>query len=117
MSNSNRSIPDFQGDKPAYYRWCVRTERRTILFSRLWLIVLWLPTKLGLPWAIKLSARRYERISHAKYGLEDALQMLDRLERYGTTIVGFLCFKPRRDDGDSYDNWLAPQDQYREPGQ
>jgi hypothetical protein len=92
-----------------YYEKCLRQEARTIQIARVKLALLWLPATFGLSWAKEMVLDQRERIAHARYGIEDTVQDLLRLRKYGTVLMAYEF----RDKSDGYDGWLGSDDQYQ----
>jgi hypothetical protein len=87
----------------------LRQEERALLVARVKLALLWFPAAVGLSWAKELLLDVRERIAHLRYGIEEDEQYLWKLKTHGTTLA-LLIFP--LEDGDGYDDWLAPEDRY-----
>jgi len=116
-------------DELAYYKKCLRDERRTMAMAQV-IIPFWkLLTWLRVPGARNRYFDWDWALQSARYGNEDTIQNIDKIERYGfypifavdlrggcevTDLKGAqeMAEADARKPKPGYDGWLDPEDAY-----
>jgi hypothetical protein len=89
----------------------LRLANRAMLLAQVKLLLLSLPAALGVRWAKSLVLQQQSLIADISYYIGDAWCDLGKLDYFGTTI-DFVLPASGNDDGDAYDGWLSPDDEY-----